>query len=245
MDTTKHLRRAVSLLLAMTLVIFSDPSRAREDDLTQPTISLDARSVDSCQLTLSYPKLINDLACNGSVNTENGASIMSVIYFRHGIENKEFYRHFDGIVRRSSLTSFVKSNPDNFFLQSEVDDHLILASDGLPQLSSWNIEGDCGQENVRTISVTPITGPNWMGWMWEQSFAAPKKKLKESCQKFTPAYRCVALVFGNDKMSASFPTYCFLRKKVNDIDTELSFDVFMDMIKTIRFNEGSATELQK
>jgi len=124
----------------------------------------------------------------------------------------------------------------------EEDDHLIRSTEGLPQIAKEELVGDCGQEQTRKIEITPIAGPNWTGWMWEQSFAAPKKKLKASCQKFTRDFRCVALVFGNDKMSAAFPTYCFLRKKVNNLDTELSFDVFMDMIKTIRFNEGSIPE---
>lgn len=79
--------------------------------------------------------------------------------------------------------------------------------------------------------------------MWEQSFAEPKKKLgSQYCQKFTPRYRCIALVIGNDTVSAALGSYCFLSKKLDNLDDELSYDVFMDMVKTLRFKEGAINQ---
>jgi len=160
-------------------------------------------------------------------------------YFRFNIEHNEFSRMESFGLYHEPFDQFVRRGGGGDFLRSSDDDTVVLDSNGVPQLSSSNLVGACGQEKSRKIEVAPISGENWSGWMWEQSFDVPKKKLTDPyCQKFTPDYKCVTLTFGNDKISAIFPTYCFLRKKVDNLDVELSFDVFTDMVKTIRFNEG-------
>jgi hypothetical protein len=35
------------------------------------------------------------------------------------------------------------------------------------------------------------------------------------------------------------PSMCFLRKMVNNINRELSYDIFINMINSIKFREGT------
>jgi hypothetical protein len=165
-------------------------------------------------------------------------SPMRFLYFIDNLERNDRRRSFGLDLYRESFAAYLTHGASSQLLLDK-DDALILSPTGIPQLSENALDGDCGQEKTRRVEVTPIQGPNWSGWMYEQVFAAPKKQLPAQCQKFTPQYRCVTLLFGNDKVAASLPNYCFLRKKVNNLRTELSFDVFMDMIKTIRFDEGA------
>lgn len=163
-------------------------------------------------------------------------------YFIENLERYETYRHFDLEMYRKSFNSYLQEGADSDFVRDE-NDTLIMSKDGQPQLSERALRGDCGQEKNRQVIVKPIEGANWAGWMYEQKFTSPKKKLLPHCQKYTPQYKCVTLLFGNNKVTAYSPNYCFLRKKVNNLRVELSFDVFMDMIKTIRFNEGEVVPL--
>lgn len=164
---------------------------------------------------------------------------LELAYYQLNLEHNDFARTVRFDLFHEPFDQFVHRGGGGDFLRSSDEGTAVPDSRGIPQLSSSNLVGACGQEKGRKIEVAPISGQNWSGWIWEQSFDLPKKKLTDShCQKFTPDYRCVTFAFGNDKMSAIFPTYCFLRKKVDNLDVELSFDVFMDMVKTIRFNEG-------
>lgn len=163
-------------------------------------------------------------------------------YLIENLERNENFRHLRVDLTRKSFNSYLTEGADSDFIRDE-NGVLILSKDGLPQLTELALRGDCGQEKNHQIIVTPIEGANWAGWMYEEKFTAPKKKLPTQCRKFTPQYRCVALYFGNNKVAASLPSYCFLRNKVNNLRVELSFDVFMDMIKTIRFNEGEVVPL--
>lgn len=171
----------------------------------------------------------------------DGFAPLSLEYFQHNLEHNDFLRHADFGLYRKSLDKFVRGGAAGNLAGSDQNGNIILDSAGFPVLI--DLIGDCGQEKTRKIETTPISGENWKGWMWEQSFAEPKKKLSSPyCRKFTPKYRCISLVIGNDKVSAAFSAYCFLRKKVDNLDDELSYDVFMDMIKTLRFKEGSVNQ---
>lgn len=227
--------------------------------------------------------------CSGSLVDSSQARLW-FSYYRYNEEHKDNGKSFSGNIYRKNLQSFINSGagdtlqrtdhkplrlPDGTVLQrpppTDISDTDILerSPDGVPRLALPL--ADCGQVSIRT-DVTPISGPNWDGWMWEQIFPKPKPRTKitkaqhaecqrlldqkmfatldelklcgryemsnQRCMQYTPEYRCVALVFGNDKMSASIGPQCFLRKRVNNLNKELSFDFFMDMIKTIRFNEG-------
>jgi len=166
---------------------------------------------------------------------------LDLTYFQYNLEHNEFLKHIQFDLHHESLDQFVRRGAGRELVVSAEDEQVVLDANGVPQLASPI--GACGQEKKRKVDVKPISGENWKGWAWEQSFSAPEKKLTDPyCKKFTPNYRCVTLIFGNDKVSALFPAYCFLRKKVDHLDDELSFDVFMDMVKTIRFKEGAVIQ---
>jgi hypothetical protein len=168
---------------------------------------------------------------------------LAFVYYLDNLERTSNFRSFEMSLYRIPFDEYMARGASSQLLLDK-NDALILSPTGIPQLSDNALDGACGQEKTRRVEVTPIQGSNWSGWMYEQVFAAPKKTLPAQCQKYTPQYRCVTLLFGNDKVAASLPNYCFLRKKVNNLRTELSFDVFMDMIKTIRFDEGALLPVQ-
>lgn len=226
---------------------------AKEDPL-RPRIPLHPNATEVCPVSIltpfslkkgcaGTPEMPELKGCKGvwlGVGCDkwvDGASYLFFRYFQYNIEHNEFYRHVDVDLYRKPLDKFVLSGAAGNLAGADQNGNVILDSAGFPVLV--DLIGDCGQEKTRKIEVTTILGGNWKGWMWEQSFAEPKNKLRSPyCRKFTPKYRCISLVIGNDTVSAAFSSYCFLRKKVDNLDDELSYDVFMGIVNTIRFKEG-------
>ena len=82
-----------------------------------------------------------------------------------------------------------------------------------------------------------IKGPNWTGWILRQTFSSPYPKGQDTrgCEIYSSDYRCVWMAIGNESMSAVMPFQCFIKGSVYNLEDGLSFDVFMDMVKTVRF----------
>lgn len=86
--------------------------------------------------------------------------------------------------------------------------------------------------------INEISGLNWHGWIAEDGYAGSKRNSQapEYCQKYSEINRCVRMVIGNKKMSATMSQYCLARDpKDFDLDGGLSYDIFKEIIKTIRF----------
>lgn len=95
---------------------------------------------------------------------------------------------------------------------------------------------------VVTTKVKPIRGSNWTGWIAEDSYNGLPHPSCASPEEYTSRYRCVSLIVGNENMSAAMSQACLLRKSEDNIQVGLSYDVFIEMAKTIRFNEGHIFE---
>ncbi len=54
-------------------------------------------------------------------------------------------------------------------------------------------------------------------------------------REFTKAYRCVHVMVGNDAVTAQLTGVCLLRKREFSLENGLSYDLFMDMMHSLRF----------
>lgn len=189
-------------------------------------------------MDLLYPKVIDSVACGKDAANARGASFV-VNFYRYIDPAPDTAEYINGAVYRIALQEFINAGGHGVFMQSEEGGTLMRDEQGFPKS---DFMGGCAADLIKLATrITPLQGTNWNGWMWEQPFKPPKKKLSNGCRQLSPAYRCVLLVFGNDAMSANLSA-CLLRKRVTRNDPDLSFDVFMDMLQTLRFTEGAAIE---
>ncbi|MDF3882985.1 hypothetical protein [Cupriavidus basilensis] len=96
-------------------------------------------------------------------------------------------------------------------------------------------ESNCNDPVIRT-QVTPIKGSNWHGWIAEETFAKARGRCKP-VKEYTSRYRCVHVMVGNDKMTAQSSGVCLLRKRELSLENGFSYDLFVEMLGTLRFME--------
>ncbi len=90
-------------------------------------------------------------------------------------------------------------------------------------------ESNCNDPVIKT-QITPIQGSNWHGWIAEETFAKARGR-------YTSRYRCIHVMVGNDKMTAQSDGVCLLRKRELSLENGFSYDLFMEMLGTLRFME--------
>jgi hypothetical protein len=97
-------------------------------------------------------------------------------------------------------------------------------------------ESNCGDPVVKT-TISPIMGENWHGWIAEESFSKARGRCAPA-KEYTSRYRCIHVIVGNDKMSAQLDGVCLLRKRQYSLENGFSYDLFFNMLKTLRFSEN-------
>ena len=109
-----------------------------------------------------------------------------------------------------------------------------VGKEGAPILSHGAHFGGSNCGPITKVMVNSVSGDNWHGWIAEASFGATSRgcKLKK---EYTTDYRCVSLMIGNEKTHAQLGGVCLLRKKEYSLERGFGYDIFMDMIKSIRF----------
>lgn len=109
--------------------------------------------------------------------------------------------------------------------------------ESLPTLATGSAyeESNCNDPVTKT-EVTPIRGSNWHGWIAEDTFAKAHGRCKPA-KEYTSRYRCVHVMVGNDKMTAQLGGVCLLRKHELSLEHGFSYDLFMAMLRTLRFKE--------
>lgn len=133
------------------------------------------------------------------------------------------------VVERVGIDEKIKSGGDSVF---SVDNKY-----GTPTLRSAAAYGGSNCGPATGVQVTPINGINWHGWIAEEKF----EKTKKGChpeKEFTNKYRCVHVMVGNDVMTAQLTGVCLLRSREFSLENGFSYDIFIDMIKSMRFIEG-------
>jgi hypothetical protein len=228
---------------AASLALSSAPSYARIsqeasrleflEDTATVIKPLKKKHVDRCGLTLRYPALVNFFdqeigpGCAGSY--KEGSTTLSMGY-QYGAFPNERSKAIDINIAPVRL-----------------EEWLSAARVAQPRSSTFNktdtaveLKADAGFGNICSnlinIKITPIQGSNWHGWMAEQIYG-PTRNRKSYCQVYSPKYRCIELVIGNKKMSAELGGACLLRKRTTSLEEGLNYDLFMEMIKSINFNE--------
>lgn len=137
--------------------------------------------------------------------------------------------HISFVVEGVGIEKKVRLDGDGIF--SAVSDS------SLPTLRSAAAYGESNCGAVTDVQIKPINGVNWHGWIAEEQFG----KVRKGCQpqkEFTKKFRCVHIAVGNEAMTAQLTGVCLLRKKEFSLENGLSYDIFMDMIKSLRFVDG-------
>ncbi|NUA28136.1 hypothetical protein [Cupriavidus basilensis] len=96
-------------------------------------------------------------------------------------------------------------------------------------------ESNCNDPVIKT-QVTPIKGGNWHGWIAEETFAKARGRCRP-VKEYTSRYRRVHVMVGNGKMTAQSSGVCLLRKRELSLENGFSYDLFMEMLGTLRFME--------
>lgn len=195
-------------------------------------VPLEAKIVRQCGISMNVPRLPNifnqevGFGCSGSY--KNGRMAVLNMYFAFdpnlglGGSNIGFEISSIGIVEKMSRGGAV--------LRKGNDELMPKLSDSFSYKMS-----NCGGRT--TIEVAPIAGENWHGWIAEETFV----DVSGSCElikEYGSAYRCVHLMIGNKKMVAQMGGVCLYRKLEGNLMNGFSYDLFVDMVRSIRFNDG-------
>jgi hypothetical protein len=225
--------------ISMTSVQAQVASSASHPDFSKDIAALmkplRADFVNNCGLTLFYPALKDffdeeiEPGCAGAYNKGGHGTVMSIGYSFSPNDPES-----------ASKTIGMEINPmriDDWLTPGEGHDTTFSRSgDGVQLLSKYNYGNNCN--NLVRTEINSISGANWHGWIAEEIYGPPGNiRNNDRCKSNTPQYRCIHLVIGNKKMSAEMPMACLLRQETTDLEKGLSYDLFMEMIKSIHFNE--------
>jgi len=189
---------------------------------------------EKCGMTMQVPHLKNvseqmiDFECRGDYRYDDYASLtMSFDYDGNFFSRPGDY--FGFIVEKTGVDEKIASGKSRIVKINDDGDGLVLA-----ETEAFDIPGCV---SVINATITPISGVNWHGWMVERIYGDIQRKCKPVDRNYTSRYRCVQAVLGNEKITAELDQVCLLRKYELGLKNGFSHDLFMNMIKTIRFRE--------
>jgi len=224
------------IILAGAVLSPIPPIEAASDKSDDITISaIDQDSDERCGMTISSPnvKHIFDarltFGCTGNYELDGGASLKMDFQFNPNDRNGGEYIGF--FVRGVSISETAKLR-SGFLLRTDENKPL----DKISGKIIYKSEKTYCDLNVST-KITRIQGFNWHGWLAEESYTGKPRPHCTVPKEYTSRYRCVGLMIGNDQMSATTNQFCLLRKRELSLEHGFSYDLFMDMVKTIRFKE--------
>lgn len=186
-----------------------------------------------CGLSMQVPQLVNvfdqslGFDCTGSYENDDGASLSANFQYDPNLGSGGSVLTFD--VEAVGIDKKMENGRESLF---KIDD-----GNALPRLKSGSSisTSNCGTSpNVKVIA---LSGVNWYGWIAEESYGKPAHGCK-LVKEYTSAFRCVHLMIGHKKMVAQVGGVCLLRRKEHSLENGFSYDLFMDMVKSIRFNEN-------
>ncbi|WP_272546121.1 hypothetical protein PPH94_015900 [Burkholderia cepacia] len=98
-------------------------------------------------------------------------------------------------------------------------------------------EAECGLSGVAHISE--VAGGNWSGWIAEDFYKSRDvASSRDHCERFDNRHRCIRLVIGNAKETVAMSQYCLVRRDGDfDLDEGLSYEIFMEILKSIKLLE--------
>lgn len=193
------------------------------------TTPIDPKTAEQCGMSMNVPNLKSpydetfSFGCSGTYKN-GGIGSLGVVYNTRPGDTVSFDIRGIGIDQR------IASGKSSLFRLGHGDSQPTLA-DGFSY--PWS---GCGP--VVKTTITPLHGVNWHGWIAEDTFQTPRRGCIPGDRDFTSDYRCIHVMVGNDKMTAELDNVCLLRKREYDLYNGFSYDLFMDMLKTLRFKEG-------
>lgn len=210
----------------------SSKSPSRPPQLASVMKPWRSRYAARCGVDLFYPALKNSFdqeiepECVGSYRSNNGAGI--VFDYTFGSDPQETQKTIDISIVPIGIDKFVsKSNHQKSGVLEIVD--------GQSRVMHWaGFGNEC--HNLLRTSITPISTTSWRGWTVEDVYGRSRIKTGD-CRIFSPEYRCISFVVGNSEMSAEFGGACFPRKRTQSLKNGISYDLFMEMVKSIHFRE--------
>ena len=186
-----------------------------------------------CGLSMQVPQLVNmfdqplGFGCTGSYKNSDGAGLSMIFEYDPNQGSGGSSLNFE--IENIGISEKIAKG-DNSVLKIDEGN-----SEPRPGPGAGHPRSPCGV--LSTVTVTPLAGENWHGWIIEESYGKPQKNCNLR-KEYTRAYRCVHLMIGNDKMVAQLDGVCLLRKKEYSLVNGFSYDLFIDMVKSIRFNEN-------
>ncbi|MFM0267801.1 hypothetical protein [Paraburkholderia sediminicola] len=239
MQTTRCFWHVLAVFIFASITMNAralDYSKAPSSRLPKDTASVMKpwRTKDSarCGVNLLYPALKNFFAqeikpeCVGSYLSNNGAGI--IFDYTFGFDPQETQKTIDISVVPIGIDKFVGiSNQKKSGVLEIVDDQPRV-------MHGAGFGNEC--HNLLRTSITPISTTNWHGWIVENVYGRSQIKAGD-CRIFTPEHRCISFVVGNSEMSAEFGGACFLRRPTLSLENGISYNLFMEMVRSIRFIE--------
>lgn len=191
---------------------------------------------EKCGISLTLPdELVPDgqgklQTCTGSYKA-TGGTVLSLAPIYSGVRDSSWIDRIPMLhIRRIGIDEVIKKNEGGIFHRASTGKAIVSVS----ALMECKLK-------VKT-TITKIAGTNWHGWLAEDSYnpAVQSTSLPEYCQRYSAANRCVRVVIGNSKESATMSQYCLIRNPGGfDLDAGLSYDIFIKIVKSIHFTENS------
>ncbi|WP_423379882.1 hypothetical protein [Burkholderia sp. LMG 32019] len=189
----------------------------------------------NCGLSLSLPGALAPVAdyevspCVDSYREQNGATML-IGSLVGGRKNPNLLEKLPALhIYRRDLDSVLTS----------------LNGSGLRRIANGSVistsefeEKECGLSGVTHISE--VAGANWRGWIAEDSYKNNRGAVSspDYCGKFDNQHRCIRLIIGNAKETVAMSQYCLVRRGGDfDLDAGLSYDIFMEILESIKLLE--------
>ncbi|TDY24086.1 hypothetical protein B0G81_4491 [Paraburkholderia sp. BL6665CI2N2] len=188
---------------------------------------------ESCGISIELPSALSPdgkgklLDCLGSYKSDNG-TVLSLAPQGFGIHDPSWVERIPSLnIRRVGIDQMLRKK-DSFIVADKngnVHTRKIVPSACAVATSATSIK---------------LNGRNWRGWLVEDIYKNSNRKITapEYCQRYSSVNRCIRIVIGNSKSSATMQQYCVTRNAEDfDLDSGLSYNILLEMIKTIQFNE--------
>ncbi|WP_416268534.1 hypothetical protein SD235_16385 [Burkholderia cepacia] len=189
----------------------------------------------NCGLSLSLPSVVAPVVdsevspCANSYREQSGATML-----------------IGSLVGGRKNPDLLEKLPALHIYRRDID-HVLnsLNGSGLRRIANGSVistseleEVECGLSGVAHISE--IAGANWSGWIAEDFYKNNQgiASSRGHCERFDNRHRCVRLVIGNAKETVAMSQYCLVRRGGDfDLDEGLSYEIFMEIIKSIKLLE--------
>ena len=220
--------------LLLTSTIYAQSAADAAHVRSVGTNPMDPNAEERCGISMRTPNLKRvdeqaiSFACAGAYRS--GAYTLLNMDFQYD-PNLELSggSHISFVVDDISIEKKIAAGGNSIFRVSPGDKLPSLVPDAEYK------ESNCGDPVTKT-DITAIQGSNWHGWIAEETFAKACGRCKPA-KEYTSRYRCVHVMVGNDRMTALLDGVCLLRKREFSLENGFSYDLFMDMLKTLRFKE--------